>query len=534
MNPQPPDKVAPDSSSPGPSAESDTAAGSVPASLVVRSDARLGRRVASSAGLLWLLSMGLRLISTLSMLVLARVLMPADFGLVALATAVIAIVEVMTNVQAGAAIIKTRDPDKALFDTAFTLGLLRAVVAAVLLAALAWPLARVMEMPALAPVVMALAIPLLINGFSNPHFILYARDLDFRPESRRRVAAAVAGSLASIALALIFRSYWALVGGTIVQALVSAMLSWWRVPGRPGLSLARWRELFGFGAWLLLQQMFQQIGLRFDYFFIGRVLDPATLGAYHVGNQVNNLASGDAVPALSRALFPAFSIINDDPDRLRRNYLSVQTVASAIALPMGIGLALLAEPLVLLLFGPGWGQAVPVIQILAPLLALQSFGAGVEGIAMALDRPRLLAVRQGIYIAARTALVVAGWFLGGYIGIILGRAVSGIIYPAYNLVLGASLTGSRILEPLIASWRSFIAAGAMTATLLVFPDLDFAAMAFPVLLATVVAMVALGTAVYVGTHLLAWRLAGCPDGAEQRVIDHLRGPAMRLLARLRD
>ena len=492
--------------------------GPVREAAATRSSAALGRRVAGSAGLLWLLSMGLRLISTLSMLVLARVLVPQDFGLVALAASIIVILDVMTNVQAGSAIIQMRDPDKSLFDTAFTLNILRGVFAALLLCALAWPLAAFMQTPALAPVLMALSVPLLINAFSNPYFILFARDLDFRAETRRRVTAAVIGSLAAIALALLFRSYWALIGGNLVQALVMLALSWWRVPGRPGLSLARWRELLGFGGWLLVQQMVAQIGLKFDYFFIGRVLDPATLGAYHIGNQVNQLATGDAVPALSKALFPAFSVINDDPERLRKNYLDVQLISAAVALPAGIGLGLLAAPLVLFLFGPGWDKAVPVVQIMAPLIALQALGAGVDGMAMALGRTRTLAIRQGLYIAARTALVVGGWFLGGYLGIIIGRAVSGVIYPAYNLALGAALTGTRVLQPLVSAWRSFAAAGAMAAVLWPLTDQDWASMGWPLLPATLAGLVALGAATYAATHLLLWLASGRPPGAEQRIL----------------
>ncbi|WP_416906903.1 MAG: oligosaccharide flippase family protein [Polymorphobacter sp.] len=494
-----------------------------------RSSAALGQRVAGSAGLLWLLSMGLRLVSTLSMLVLARVLVPEDFGLVALAGAVIVILDVMTNFQAGAAIIKTRDPDKALFDTAFTLNIARGLLAAVVLLALAVPLAGFMETPALGPVLMALAVPLVINSFANPYFILFARDLDFRAETRRRAAAAVAGSLASIALALIFRSYWALIAGNLVQALVSVALSWWRVPGRPGLSLARSRELLGFGGWLVVQQMAQQIGLKFDYFFIVKVLDPATLGAYHVGNQVNMLATGDAVPALSKALFPAFSTINDDPARLRRNYLDVQAIAVAIALPMGIGLAILAEPLVLLLFGPGWEKAVPVVQIMAPLLSLQALGAGVDGMAMALGHTKLLATRQGIYIAARTALIVAGWFNGGFLGVIVGRAVSGIIYPAWNLLLGASLTASRATDPLIASWRSFLAAFVMAAGLVLVPVPPTAGIGW--LAAHLALRVVFGGALYLGVMALLWQLSGRPVGAEKRIIEQARGLIARRSSR---
>jgi hypothetical protein len=137
---------------------------------------------------------------------------------------------------------------------------------------------------------------------------------------------------------------------------------------------------------------------------------------------------------------------------------------------------------------------------------------------MALGRTRTLAIRQSLYITARTGLVVGGWFLGGYMGIILGRAASGIIYPAYNLALGASLTGTRALQPLLAAWRSFAAAATMAAAILPFHGQDWGAMSWPTLAATLAGLVALGGSVYAATHLLLWLLSGRPAGAEQRIL----------------
>jgi PST family polysaccharide transporter len=503
--------------------------------LLKRTGGRLGRRTASGAGLLYLLSVALKGITFVTTLVLARILVPGDFGLVALASTIVGLIDILSNVQTSAALIKEKEPEKAHFDTAFTINALRGLLTAGVLAAIAAPFAAWMESPELEGVLYALTIPALATGLTNPYFILYARNLDFRLETTRRGLSALVGSAVAIALAYLTRSYWALVFSSIASAVVLAALSWWRVPGRPGLSLARFGDIFGFGSWLVLFRALQFAGNRFDYIFIPRVLDKATLGAYHVSGQINRTAGNDLVLALSRALFSAFSMMVEDRDRLRRNYVKVQAVAVATSLPVGVGMGLLAEPLILVALGPQWDLAIRVTQVLAPVLSLQALAAGSEGVAMALDRTRDLAIRSAIFVTARTGLVVAGFYLGGFPGFLVGRAVaSGLVFPAYNLWLGAQLTGGRWWQSLAASWRGFAAAGVMAAGLLLLPDPMFRTLPFLELLLHFAGRVALAAALYVGALALFWRLSGRPgESAETLLAGQVRAMGGRLFGKLR-
>ncbi|WP_448585776.1 oligosaccharide flippase family protein [Thermaurantiacus sp.] len=492
---------------------------------------RLGGRVAKGAGLLWLLAISLRGVGFLTTLVLARLLVPEDFGIVALASAVVGVIDILFNVQTSLAIIREREPAKSHFDTAFALNLLRSAATAAALALAAYPVAAFMEEPRLAPVLLALILPAVAAGLTNPYFILYARNLNFRLETQRRLTAAALGSASALLIGFLFRTHWALVASLIVNGVAMALLSYWRVPGRPGLSLVHWRSMFGFGGWLVVYRILQYAGNRFDYFFIGRVLDTATVGAYSVSGQFNRAASGDVVPSLSKALFPAFSQMTDDPERMRQAYLKVQGVAMATALPVGVGMGLLAEPLILLALGPQWGLAITITQVLAPILSLQALAAGSEGVAMALGRTRTLALRSLVFVTSRTALIVAGFAAAGFPGLLAGRALaSGLVFPAYNLYLGSRLVGGRLLDPLRASWRSFAAAGVMTAALLLLPDPAYAGMNPLALAGHLAGRAGLGTLLYIATHGLLWRLSGRPAGsAEPILFDY----AERLLEQLR-
>lgn len=486
-----------------------------------RSSHRLGARVANSAALLWALQMLVRGSGFVTLIVLARVLTPADFGIVALATTIIGVLDVLTNVQVGAAIIRSNNLTAAHLDTAFTLNLLRGLLTAAVLAAFARPLAMFLDAPDLEAILYVLVIPSILGAINNPHFILYGRNLDFRKEAQRRIAATLLGSMVAIVIALVFRTYWALIAAAIVQSMVLVVLSYWKIPGRPRWSLAKRHELLGFGGWLLVQNLLSYLALRLEYFYIGKLMDARTLGAYHLGNQVNSMSTADVIPALSRALFPALSILSDDSERLRRAYLQMQTISLTIALPIGFGLALMAEPLILLLFGRGWETAVLVVWFITPIAALQAVGAGVEALAMALNKVRVLAARSAIYVTVRTVTQLIGFVLGGLLGLLIGRAVAGIFQSLYGLALAAHLTRRSLWEPIIASWRSFVSIGSMCAGLLVLPGADYALLPWLELLAHVTARITLGAILYAGTHLLLWCLQGRPDGVEAFVLRRL-------------
>jgi PST family polysaccharide transporter len=181
-----------------------------------------------------------------------------------------------------------------------------------------------------------------------------------------------------------------------------------------------------------------------------------------------------------------------------------------LALPIGFGLGLLAEPLILLFFGRGWDLAVEVVQFIAPISAIQTMGAGVEVLAMALNRPQGLAARSVVNIIVRTAAIVAGFWAMGLTGLLLGRTVSGIVFAFYSLSLAARLTGGSVWTPFAAAWRSFIAVAVMSAALLLTPQPLWSSLGFWALLGQVLTRVLLGGAAYCGVHYALWLFAGKP------------------------
>ena len=497
-----------------------------------RHDGQIASRVATGAGLLFGNRLLQRLLGLLNVAIIARLLLPADYGIVALATTVISFIFIISELRMGGLLIATKTLGREEVDTAFTLSLIRGVLITSSLLLFAEPLARFMQEPRLVDVLRWLAIIPILDGLRNPNMIYYERNIDFRRDFGRSAAGAIVGSVVAIAAAFYFRSYWALIVSQIAVSFTHCAMSYWRIPVTPGLSLARWREMFQFGGWLTLGGIVDYVTYNIDYFLIGRQLGSTQLGIYNVGQRVTLLATGELAGPLSRAVFPAFSMMTEDLPRLRAGYRQAQTVIIGLALPMGIGAALIAREIIVLTVGARWLEAAIIVQLLAPIIVLQNTTGSVTGLAMALGRTRSLFVRSLVMFAARVPVLIAGFLLYGFLGVIYARVISGSIHLLYGMGLAGRLTQDTLWAPFIVSWRSFVSVAAMTAALLLLPRGEPGDMATGAVLAQTAMLVTVGAIVYAAVHTALWALSGRPAGFEQRMLRIVRDTLGRLRRRL--
>ena len=220
-----------------------------------------------------------RSMGILSTTILARVLLPADFGLVAMAMSVIAIIELATAFSFEIALIQNPEPQREHYDTAWTLNILVAFGGAVITSALAHPAASFYGDPRLVPVMVCIAAGWAVSGLENTGIVNFRRRMDFATEFRFMATKRLVTFAASMAAAFALRSYWALVIGMVTGRVVGAMLSYVMEPYRPRLSLARAHELFSFSGRLLANNVAGVVLNRMPHFVVGRVFGAQALGA---------------------------------------------------------------------------------------------------------------------------------------------------------------------------------------------------------------------------------------------------------------
>lgn len=478
-----------------------------------------GVRRQLSVGAMW--TAGGRVVSNLlgvvSMLALARLLTPGDFGLVALATIVLSIIAAITELSLSSALIQHKSPQREHYDTAWTLNILRAAAILVLLVSAGYPVAWVYQDDRLIGIFAALGGSALIGGFLNPRLVDFRRRLSFHQEIFIDLVTKVVGMIIAIAVALIFRSYWALVVGTLASQVTSVIMSYVLSPYLPRISFVHWRNLFSFSGWVALSSGLNEVNWRADQLALGVMLGAGPLGQYTLGDKLASLPVRETTAPIAGLLFPAFARLQDDPERLRHAFLRSQGLLVAAALPVGIGFALVAEPFVNLVLGPAWSSAVLVAQVLGAVFAVIAFKMPVTPLAMGLGRTRSLFQLDLIFIFVRYPLIFAGLILGGLAGLLYARCVSAAIGILMYVFLAKRITGVSVWAQFLGGWRATVAALVMAGCVwgvgLMITDRPEALQ--------LAIMIPLGGVSYIGASFALWLASGSPSGPEREVLDLL-------------
>lgn len=484
-----------------------------------------GSRTSLSKGASWIGSSRLivNLIGLVSTLVLARLLVPQDFGLVAIAEAVFALVAAVTELMLATSLIQHRRPRAYHYHTAWTLNVARAVLLSAIMAALGVPFAQFYGDERFVELFLVLAGATLIGGLENPTLVILWRRLVFWQDFALNVSSKLVGFVVAVGIAYYFRSYWALVIGALAAQVARVGVSYAIRPYRPRFSLRGYRDLLSFSVWLMLSNGIQAANWRLDPLLLGLFVPSATVGQFSVGHRLAYLPVKEGLGPLRGLFFPAFSRMQDDIDRLRHAYLNGQGMVALVAMPLGFGFALVASPLVELALGANWSPAVPVIQVLAAMSAIQACES-VQPLAMALDRTRDVFRRDAQVLLIRIPLVLAGLALGAktalteIMGIVIGAAAGSFVLFVLSLRLVTALIGISVARQLAVAVRPFLAALAMSAALSLITNQPALRMVSDSPMLNIAFCICLGGVLYIGTLALLWILSGRPQGAEAAVL----------------
>ena len=462
-------------------------------------------------------------IGLVSTLVLARLLMPEDFGLVAIAESVFGLVGALTELMLANSLIQHRRPRAYHYHTAWTLNLARAALLAAMMALIGFPFALVYGDDRFVGLFLVLAGATLIGGLENPTLVIMWRKLIFWQDFVLNVSSKLVGFLVAVAIAYFFRSYWALVIGALAAQATRVAASYVIRPYRPRFSLRGHRDLLSFSVWLTLSNGIQTANWRLDPLLLGLFVPSASVGHFSVGNRLAYLPVKEGLGPLRSLFFPAFSRMQDDMHRLRHAYLNGQGMVALVAMPVGFGFALIAAPMIELALGRNWLPAVPVIQIFAAMSAIQACES-VQPLAMALDRTHLVFRRDVQVFLVRIPLVLAGLALGAasgagaLMGIVIGAAAGSLVLFVLSLRLVTALSGLSIARQLSVAVRPLLAALVMSAGLMLVTSEPALRAALDGPLTEIAFSIGAGGILYVAAISLFWIASGRRDGAESAIL----------------
>ncbi|MEM9014602.1 MAG: lipopolysaccharide biosynthesis protein [Pseudomonadota bacterium] len=487
----------------------------------------LTRRVAVGALVVGASRLTVRSLGLINTLILARLLTPEDFGLVALGVTIMQLLQNISDIGVSETVVRYRNAERKQLDTLFTVSLIRGVLIAAFFIAAAPFAAGIFDDPRIYWVFIGVSVTPLFHALMNPRFFEFERSLDF---SRDFLAAALNKLVAvavSIAIALTYQTYWAIIAGLAAGTLIQTIISYVVKPYLPRLSLAAFRELVGFTGWLTGVSLAAALNNKLDVLFLGRLVGPAATGAYFVGGQIASLPTEELAAPMSKAVYPGLAALQKNRDRMRNAFLRSVEVQGAITMPAAIGAAFVAPDLIALLLGGQWRAAVPVLQGLAPGVAISSVFYATQPYAVASGHTRAVFIKEILLFFIRMPLFLFAAIQFALIGAVVAAAFAHWVHAVLNLLLYARVSGEAFWRPLKKLWRPIAGCAAMALFFLLIrpaaPMFDDA----PLLL-RLTADIAAGVGIYGVTVVALWRMSGAPSGPEQMAVNALQNGRRRL------
>jgi lipopolysaccharide exporter len=480
-----------------------------------------------AAGAAWMVAFKLteRTLTLVSTIVLARLLVPADFGVVAMAMSIVATLEVLTAFSIDVALIQRADVERGHLDTAWTFNVIFGAAIALTLFVLAEPTAAFYRHPELVAVMRVLAIGWLVQGLENVGPVAFRRELEFNKEYWFLSAKKLATFVVTIPLAIWLESYWALVAGIVAGKLLAAGLSYAVHPFRPRFSLRGARELFAFSRWLFVNNVLFFLNQRATDVVIGRLAGAQALGLYNLSFEISNMPTTELAAPINRAVLPGYAKLYRETGSLAHSYVDVIGLIALLSIPAGAGIAAVAAPFVSVVLGPKWLAAIPLIQILAFYGCVASLGTNTGVVMMAVGRPHLMTAMALAHVCLLVPALVLATRAAGLAGAALAVLAATVLVTPLNFAILGRVLGVGVAALVRPLWRPVLGAAAMYGVVrLVLGRLDAAGAGEGAQLA---AGVVAGVLAYVVVVAGLWAAAGRPAGAETTILARVRGMAAR-------
>ena len=319
-------------------------------------------------GFLWAFfdAVGYQGVQFIVMLILARILEPAEFGLIAMLTIFISLSQVFLDSGFATALIQKKNADYIDENSIFYFNILAGVITVFILWFLAPWIGSFYNEPELISLTRVLSITLFIDSFGIIHYTLLKRAIDFKKLAKVSLISSVLSGIIAISMAYNNFGVWSLVLYTICNKSFRLILYWLYSNWRPKLifSFKSLYSMFNYGSNVLFISILETVFNNLYLIVIGKLFSPADLGYYSRAKSLQQIPVQNISGIVSRVTFPTFSKIQDDKTRLRRGLKKSVSTVALITLPMMIGLYILAKPVVLVLLTTKWLPSVPYLQLL--------------------------------------------------------------------------------------------------------------------------------------------------------------------------
>ena len=429
-------------------------------------------RQKTASGLFWSFSdlIANQGIQFIIQVILARLLLPEDFGLIGMITIFISLSTTFIDSGFSQALIREQDAKQEDFSTVFYFNLAMASALYLVLFFAAPLISDFFREPKLIEILRVLSLVLIINSFGIIQRVMLVRRIDFKTQTKISIVASVVSGAVAVALAYFGLGVWSLVIRTLTMQFLVALLLSISNKWKPSLvfSMTSFKKLFRFGSRLLASGLLNTIYVNIYYVIIGRFFSATELGYFTNGKKLEEVASHAVSTSLQRVSYPVLSSMQKDENRLRAGFSKIIRTSTFINFPIMVFLAATAGPLIGLVFGEKWLPSIPYFQILCfagmlfPLHAINLNTLKVKG------RSDLFLKLEIVKKAITTAIIVTVLLLRlGIIGLLWGSVLSSYISYYINAVYSKKLISYSIKDQVKDILPSYILSFVMGALVLI-------------------------------------------------------------------
>jgi O-antigen/teichoic acid export membrane protein len=299
-------------------------------------------------------------------LVLANILTPEEFGIIGMITIFIAISNSIIDSGFSNALIRKIDIKSIDYNTVFYFNLVMSLLLYLILYVATPSISRFFKEPILTPVTRVLGIILIINGLAIIQRTILVKTIDFKTQTKISFISSIVSGIIGIGMALWGYGVWSLVGQQVSRQFLNTLLLWGFNTWRPAYEYSNksFRELFGFGSKLLLSGLIDTVYKNIYYIVIGRFYSAAQLGQYTRALQFKEIFASNLTSVIQKVSYPILSSIQEEPERLKAVYRKAIKSTMLITFACMLGLAATAKPLIIILIGEKWIEAVGYLQII--------------------------------------------------------------------------------------------------------------------------------------------------------------------------
>lgn len=387
----------------------------------------------------------------LQLVILARLLVPEDFGLMAIVGSIVAILRLFSDLGLGKAIIHHSEITPGQLSSLYWLNLMAALLLMVAMAVAAPLTGHLYGEPRLMPILCIAGTVFPLGAIGHQFRMLAEKELRFSTLAGMEIYSGLIGFAAAIAVALTGGGVWAIVTGMLVGAACSSILSWWLLSAdwRPAwhLRIAECRQFLHFGGYTMGESLANIVRMQSDVFIAGLLFGPAALGLYSLPRDLCLRIAFIINPIITRVGFPVMAKAQHDTDRLKFIYLQTLRMTASVNFPIFLALLVFAEEVVVLLFGERWHGSAGYLQIFAAFGLIRSIGNPVGSLVYAAGQARLAFWWNLSLLAIFPPIFYAGASLGGIEGLVWTMLVIQVgVYVFAWAILVHPLCGAGFVE----------------------------------------------------------------------------------------